>query len=73
MGGGTATVTLSGVLESMTTVFTTIIGLFTNVISTITGNPLLLVPVLLAILFTLLFFVVKVIRKLGVRGVNSRR
>lgn len=73
MGGGTATVTLSGVLESMTTVFTTIIGLFTNVISTITGNPLLLVPVLLAILFTLVFFVVKVIRKLGVRGVNSRR
>lgn len=73
MGGGTATVTLSGVLEAMTTVFTTIIGLFTNVISTITGNPLLLVPVLLAILFTLVFFVVKVIRKLGVRGVNSRR
>ena len=72
MGGGTATVTLSGVLESMTTVFTTIIGLFTNVISTITGNPLLLVPVLLAILFTLVFFVVKVIRKLGVRGVHSR-
>lgn len=73
MGGGTAAVTLSGVLEAMTTVFTTIIGLFTNVISTITGNPLLLVPVLLAILFTLVFFVVKVIRKLGVRGVNSRR
>lgn len=66
-------VTISGVLESMTTVFQTIIGLFTNVISTITGNPLLLVPVLLAILFTLVFFVVKVIRRLGVRGVNSRR
>ena len=37
--------TISGVLGAMTTVYDVIIGMFSNVITTITGNPLIFVPV----------------------------
>lgn len=64
---------IQGVLTSMQTVYTLLVSLFKNVITTITGNPLLYVPVLIALLGGLVMFAVKVIRKLGVRGVSSRR
>lgn len=71
--GETATVTIANVISALQTVYGVLVGLFTNVISTITGNPLLYVPVLIALLGGLVMFAVKVIRKLGVRGVSSRR
>ena len=70
---GTATFSIATVLESMQVVYGVLVGLFTNVINTITGNPLLYVPVLIALMGGLVMFAVKVIRKLGVRGVSSRR
>ena len=45
--------------------------MFANVINTITGNPLLYVPVLLAILGTLVMFAIGVVRRLGIKGVSS--
>ena len=66
-------VTISDVLGALTSVYQVLVGLFTNVISTITGNLLLFVPVLLALLGSLVFFAIKVIRRLGVRGVSTRR
>lgn len=66
-------VTISDVLGALTSVYEVLVGLFTNVISTITGNLLLFVPVLLALLGSLVFFAIKVIRRLGVRGVSTRR
>lgn len=69
----TATFTIANVISAMQTVYNVLVGLFTNVITTITGNPLLYVPVLIALLGGLVMFAVKVIRKLGVRGVSSRR
>lgn len=66
-------VTVSSVLTALTSVYDVLVGLFTNVISTITGNPLLFVPVLLALLGSLVMFAVKVIRRLGVKGISSRR
>ncbi len=68
-----ATFTIASVLDAMQVVYGVLVGLFTNVITTITGNPLLYVPVLIALMGGLVMFAVKVIRKLGVRGVSSRR
>lgn len=68
-----STFTIANVLTSMSTVYTLLVSLFKEVINTITGNPLLYVPVLIALLGGLVMFAVKVIRKLGVRGVSSRR
>ena len=65
--------TISDVITALTSVYGVLVGLFTNVISTITGNPLLFTPVLIALLGGLVMFAIKVIRKLGVRGVSSRR
>lgn len=67
------TYTIENVLEALGSVYGVLVGLFTNVITTITGNPLLFVPVLIALLGGLVMFAIKVIRKLGVRGVSSRR
>lgn len=68
-----AVYTIADVLEATGSVYDVLIGLFSNVISTITGNPLLFVPVLIALLAGLVFFAIRVIRKLGVRGASSRR
>lgn len=68
-----ATFTVANVLTALSTVYEVLVGLFQHVITTITGNPLLYVPVLIALLGGLVMFAVKVIRKLGVRGVSSRR
>lgn len=69
----TSTFTVANVLTALGTVYDVLVGLFQNVITTITSNPLLYVPVLIALLGGLVMFAVKVIRKLGVRGVSSRR
>ena len=63
--------TISNVLEAMTTVYDVIIGMFSNVINTITGNPLIFVPVLIALLGGIVMFAIGVIRRLGVRGISS--
>lgn len=62
---------LAGVLGAMTTVYDLIIGMFANVINTITGNPLIFVPVLIALLGGIVMFAIGVIRRLGVRGISS--
>lgn len=62
---------ISGVLGAMTTVYDLIIGMFSNVINTITGNPLIFVPVLIALLGGIVMFAIGVIRRLGVRGISS--
>lgn len=72
MDGGSS-ITISSVISALTTVYDLLVSLFKNVIDTITGNPLLYVPVLIALLAGLVMFAIKVIRKLGVRGVSSRR
>ena len=62
---------ISGVLGAMTTVYDLIIGMFANVITTITNNPLIFVPVLIALLGGIVMFAIGVIRRLGVRGISS--
>lgn len=62
---------IAGVLSAMTTVYDLIIGMFANVITTITNNPLIFVPVLIALLGGIVMFAIGVIRRLGVRGISS--
>lgn len=62
---------ISDVLGAMTTVYDLIIGMFANVITTITSNPLIFVPVLIALLGGIVMFAIGVIRRLGVRGISS--
>ncbi len=68
---GPTGVTVSNVFSGMQEVFTLLLTMFSNVINTITGNPLLYVPVLLAILGTLVMFAIGVVRRLGIKGVSS--
>ena len=44
------TITIQNVLDSMSIVLEVIMGMFSNVINTVTGNPIIFVPVLFAIL-----------------------
>ncbi|MBQ7861363.1 MAG: hypothetical protein IJ349_04070 [Clostridia bacterium] len=63
--------TISSVFEQMTVVYQAILSMFTSMVTTITGNPLLYVPVLFALLGGLVLFSIRVIRKLGIRGISS--
>lgn len=59
---------MTDLIGAMQIIYDFIISQFTTVFSTITSNPVLFLPVLVALFGSLLFFVLKVVRKLGVRG-----
>lgn len=63
--------TVDAVFTAMSTVFTTLMTMFGSIVTTITGNPLLYVPVLIALLGGLVMLSIGVIKRLGVRGVSS--
>lgn len=63
--------TISDVFAAMTTVYEAILSMFGSMVTTITGNPLLYVPVIFALLGGLVLFAIRVIRKLGIRGISS--
>lgn len=71
--GDSVTYTIENVLEAMGSLYTLLLTFFGKVANTIIGNPLLFVPVLIAFMGGLTFFAIKVFRRLGVRGVSSRR
>lgn len=59
---------MADLISAMGLIFKFIISQFSQVVSTITSNPVLFLPVLLALFCGLLFFTIKIVRKLGVRG-----
>ena len=59
---------MADLITAMGSIYTFIISQFAKVFETITGNPILYLPVLLALFSSLLFFVLKIVRRLGVRG-----
>ena len=63
--------TTSAVFEQMSVVLESIFSMFGSMVTTITGNPLLYVPVLFCLLGGLVLFSIRVIRKLGIRGISS--
>ncbi len=62
---------ISDVFSQMSVVYEAVLSMFANMVTTITGNPLLYVPVLIALLGGLVMFAMSVVRKLGIRGVSS--
>lgn len=63
--------TIANVFEQMSVVYEAVLSMFANMVTTITGNPLLYVPVLIALLGGLVMFAIGVVRKLGIRGISS--
>lgn len=62
---------ITDVLSAMTTVYETILTMFGSIVTTITGNPLLFVPVLFALFGGVAMFALGIVKRLGVRGVSS--
>lgn len=65
--------TIDNVFTQLTAVFDLLMEQFTTVVSTINGNPILYVPVIAGLGGGIILAGVKLIRKLGVRGVGGRR
>ena len=63
--------TISNVFEAMSTVYNTLLTMFGSIVTTITGNPLLYVPELIALLGGLVMLAIGIVKRLGVRGVSS--
>lgn len=63
--------TITDVFTTLTSILPLIWSTFSNVITTITGNPLLFVPVLVSLAGGITLFCVGMVRKFGVRGVSA--
>lgn len=63
--------TIADVFTQATTVLGTFWNVFNQVVSMITGNPLLYVPILLGLGISIVSVVVVVIKKLGIRGISA--
>lgn len=59
---------MADLISCMGVIYDFIIDQFATVFKTITDNPVLFLPVLLALFGSLVFFVVKYVKKLGLRG-----
>lgn len=59
---------MSDLITAMGSIYTFVISQFSQVFTTITGNAILYLPVLLALFSAILFYVLKIVKKLGVRG-----
>lgn len=64
-------ITTSDVFNVLTEIMGVIWGVFSDCASTIMNNPLLFVPVLIALAATVIMFAIGVVRRLGVKGVSS--
>lgn len=60
--------TLANLFTALGTLYEYVIGIFGTALDTITGNPILFLPVVASIAAGVIFMVIKIIRKFGVRG-----
>jgi len=61
--------TLGGLISIMlNTLFPFVITQFSTAFGTITSNPILYLPVLIGLSAVVIMFVIKLVRRLGVRG-----
>lgn len=63
--------TVAAVFTALGSVITMIWGVFGDCATTIMSNPLLFVPVLIALAGGVIFFCIGVVRRMGIRGVSS--
>lgn len=64
-------ITFSSVLESIGTVVSAIWAMFGNIATIITSNMIIFVPIVLAFMLSLVGLALVIMKKLGVRGINS--
>lgn len=62
---------MEAIFGGLTNVYALVLTFFGNVVTTITGNPLLFVPVLISLAGGLMLFAVGIVRKMGLRGVGG--
>lgn len=63
--------TITNVFTALQDIIAVIWDVFGDCARTIMSNPLLFVPVLLGIAGSLIFFAIRIVRKLGIKGVAS--
>ncbi len=63
--------TIANVFTALQDIIAVIWDVFGDCARTIMSNPLLFVPVLLGIAGSLIFFAIRIVRKLGIKGVAS--
>lgn len=63
--------TIANVFESLQSIIAVIWDVFADCATTIMGNPLLFVPVLIGIGGSLIFFAIGIVKRLGIKGVAS--
>lgn len=63
--------TIANVFTALQEIIAVIWDVFGDCARTIMSNPLLFVPVLLGIAGSLIFFAIRIVRKLGIKGVAS--
>ena len=65
---------LADLVSVMTdSLFPYIMGIFSTAFSTITDNPVLYLPVLVSLASVVIFYVISLIRKFGVKGFGGGR
>lgn len=64
---------MATIIENMTTVFNVVIGVFSDVLTAITNNVILVAPVILSIFGGIVLFSIKKIRSMGLRAGGRRR
>lgn len=72
-GNEPAVNTISGVLDWIQSIFTLIISTLGSLYDTITGTPLLFIPVVIGFAGALIFTTISILRKLGVVRGRRRR
>lgn len=64
---------MTDILEKVTQVFTVAINTMQSVLNTIVAEPLLFLPIIIALFGGLVMFAIKKVRALGVRAGSGRR
>lgn len=63
--------TIPNVFSALQDILAVIWGVFGDCAKTIMSNPLLYVPVLIGIAGSLIFFAIRTVKRLGIKGVSS--
>lgn len=63
--------TITNVFDALQNIIAVVWDVFGDCASTIMGNPLLFVPVLIGIGGSLIFFAIGIVKRLGIKGVAS--
>jgi len=64
---------MTDILEKVTQVFTMTVNMMQSVLNTILAEPLLFLPIIIALFGGVVMFAIKKIRSLGVRAGSGRR